>query len=217
MVEDCLAHHGILGQKWGVRRYQNTDGTLTDLGKKRYAKSISKYTDRKEAEKEIESHLGAIRNKSALKQTGDDYKQKSKAMFDYENSKEYINYRKNMRNKAYSQVYKWYEENDPDSLKEMIKANGGKKTGLDAFHDFDTIMDGSLDYMYDQHPNPKMDKLYNDWSDSLAAYQKECDAATKDIVGRYGNMKLKNIPQNASGYYEIRDLVGNVLDDKYTK
>ena len=30
-----LAHHGILGQKWGVRRYQNEDGSLTEAGKKR--------------------------------------------------------------------------------------------------------------------------------------------------------------------------------------
>lgn len=31
-----LAHHGILGQKWGIRRFQNKDGTLTEEGKRRY-------------------------------------------------------------------------------------------------------------------------------------------------------------------------------------
>ena len=33
-----LYHHGILGQKWGIRRYQNPDGTLTEEGKIRYRK-----------------------------------------------------------------------------------------------------------------------------------------------------------------------------------
>ena len=36
---DYLEHHGILGQKWGVRRYQNPDGTLTEEGKKRYLRN----------------------------------------------------------------------------------------------------------------------------------------------------------------------------------
>lgn len=33
--ETYLAHHGVIGQKWGIRRYQNTDGSLTALGRKR--------------------------------------------------------------------------------------------------------------------------------------------------------------------------------------
>ena len=35
-MEYELVHHGIRGMKWGVRRYQNKDGSLTDKGKKRY-------------------------------------------------------------------------------------------------------------------------------------------------------------------------------------
>lgn len=41
-----LYHHGVKGQKWGVRRYQNDDGTLTDAGKKRYS---VQYTERTRA------------------------------------------------------------------------------------------------------------------------------------------------------------------------
>lgn len=36
MSDSYLAHHGIKGQKWGVRRYQNPDGSLTPEGEKRY-------------------------------------------------------------------------------------------------------------------------------------------------------------------------------------
>lgn len=35
-MNDVLIHHGILGQKWGVRRFRNYDGSLTKKGKKRY-------------------------------------------------------------------------------------------------------------------------------------------------------------------------------------
>lgn len=40
---DVICHHGILGMKWGIRRYQNKDGSLTAAGKKRYYFSENNY------------------------------------------------------------------------------------------------------------------------------------------------------------------------------
>lgn len=48
-----LYHHGIKGQKWGVRRFQNPDGTLTSAGKKRY----NKYTTAKKDYEVVRKNL----------------------------------------------------------------------------------------------------------------------------------------------------------------
>lgn len=43
MSYEYLQHYGIKGQRWGIRRFQNEDGSLTDAGKARIAKKAPEY------------------------------------------------------------------------------------------------------------------------------------------------------------------------------
>lgn len=57
MNKTYLVHFGIKGQRWGVRRFQNENGTLTSAGKKRYGnpKEHGNSIDNKEGKKILES------------------------------------------------------------------------------------------------------------------------------------------------------------------
>ena len=48
--ENYLAHYGIKGQSWGIRRFQNEDGTLTEEGKQRYGVDGDEKYDSKDLE-----------------------------------------------------------------------------------------------------------------------------------------------------------------------
>lgn len=60
-----LEHHGILGMKWGVRRYQNPDGSLTAAGKHRYFKTEDgKYKKRTPSDRGVAEGLDMLTKKN---------------------------------------------------------------------------------------------------------------------------------------------------------
>ena len=72
-----LYHHGVKGQRWGIRRYQNKDGSLTAYGKKRYAKELAKL----EAEKKrVRQYEQTAKKMSKLDDMRKDLDERKKAL-----------------------------------------------------------------------------------------------------------------------------------------
>lgn len=90
---EILVHHGIKGQRWGVRRFQNEDGTRTAAGKRRERQlagsgklmernetsAAKKYKEAKEAEKR---ELGNIKTDENGEEDWDDYDRRTNEAFD---------------------------------------------------------------------------------------------------------------------------------------
>lgn len=82
-----LMHFGIKGQKWGVRRYKNADGTLTTAGKKRISKDSKIYKDKyKKTADAVKDYYDDLRKQNSYKnpQTGNriqiyNYKKREKS------------------------------------------------------------------------------------------------------------------------------------------
>lgn len=97
-----LIHHGVRGMRWGVRRYQNVDGSLTEAGKKRYSSGERAYKDLK---KQVHSKRAKLAGSANRWMAGEPIGERSRRVQEesrtlrkkYEDSPEYKDWSKRLR------------------------------------------------------------------------------------------------------------------------
>lgn len=119
-----LAHHGIKGQKWGVRRFQNPDGTLTAAGQKRYYGQIQNAENKNRKYMIKNGYSKAHQNvESVKKKIFDDELSKSKEYLQY---KKALNETEDAEDKMYSSAF--YNGTQSKAFEAAAKKYGDAKS-----------------------------------------------------------------------------------------
>lgn len=189
-----LYHWGIKGQKWGLRRYQNKDGSLTAAGKKRYAK--------------LEAEMEKLGGKSA----GDAGASKAKSVSDMTDDE--INAKINRMNleKRYNEAMASNEQKSDTASPKSNKSNTAANTKK------------NISDMTDDEINARIEriKLENRLKELMTEPVKTVEtkketSAGKRIVGEILTNSVKNIGQQAATYAMgagVNYLAKNVLGIK---
>lgn len=189
MYSNELYHYGVKGMKWGVRRYQNPDGSLTSAGKSRYNKKTEKRINKLEKyrrKKAIKANKNAVKNHKwahSEKQDIEDLKRKG----------------------TFSEVYKRALEAEREERAAKYENLTGKDASNRSFAE--TALD---EIYYSVTSEQRLKDLINDKNNQYRSYKKAAkkwEAANKNLM----NMTIDELTTKQ----EIKYVYKNKIKDPY--
>lgn len=193
LINGELYHWGVKGMKWGVRRYQNKDGSLTEAGKKRFVKSIAKQQGRIAATNYAREQFDSSRSARTHYNFSDHVSDKRAKARDYDECrKAYHEIHDIAWRKALHSVEKKY--GDYEDL-----ARAGDKTTMGKF---DALYKQTLDKEFRKYGVYEIEKTLEQKRKIFIEAREELRGVTQkyveDYLGDYGNKPLKGMGTSAN-------------------
>lgn len=207
--QDYLMHYGVKGMKWGVRRYQNADGSLTSAGQRRLYKRVKRAKSDNKRRELIRQHLNSEYANDRNKALQDFRNQvKKTADYDVKMDIEVDKLADKMTKPIYEkELKKWKEsigepsEKDKDKLYEAIK--------------YDNVYWKAEKQIKDKNPQYRNNEKQQDalWKE----YTKKNKKVVDSIVGKYGEKKVTDSDIWTGSRNEYQYVVEDLLDDDLRK
>ncbi len=187
-----LAHHGIKGQKWGVRRYQNEDGTLTALGKQRYLKDSDSYRiyNTIKDPRKLHADNGGLYIKNTNELSG------NKESEEIDSASKILSAQSKIVSKNFRDYFNTVDEkarelsNDRKTINNIVSKLKQEFSSVDDINERD--FDEALDEYILEHIQSRSKDANLKMVSSIKQYEENVDRITKDIVGSYGKLPLHN-------------------------
>lgn len=212
-----LQHYGVKGMKWGVRRYQNEDGTLTAAGKERYYnddEQRSMYENARKSTVVEDKYIGRamVKDIDDVSEAGAFLKKQSESI-----TKDFEDYSERQRKDLVAL------KTNSEFMGAVRKRLNEELGGPDMVDDDELldlcISDAVVDLHY-KYSSKETGKAYVRFQDNVFQYMDNVKSITDDIVGQYGDRPVASFTQtsgrglfkkNESRDISYRDAVENTL------